>query len=85
LVFGLKWLSFHDDEIQTNASTHMRAKDFNLEIAATGRIVDKSRKQLESSLHGRLAERLLPFFSGNLFAQGRRAAGSWSRAGGLRN
>ncbi len=39
--------------------------------------------QLSQPLHARLAWRLLPLFTGMLFAQGRRTVASWLRAGGL--
>jgi DDE superfamily endonuclease len=39
--------------------------------------------QLSSVLHGRLAWRLLPVFTGLLFARGRRTAASWWRAAGV--
>ena len=39
--------------------------------------------QLSQPLHARLAWRLLPVFTGMLFAQGRRTVTSWLRGGGL--
>jgi hypothetical protein len=39
--------------------------------------------QLSSPLHARLAGRLLPIFTGMLFARGRKTAASWLRGGGL--
>jgi len=39
--------------------------------------------QLSQPLHGRLTWRLLPVFSGLLFAQGRRTVASWWRAAGI--
>jgi hypothetical protein len=40
-------------------------------------------KELSHVLHGKLAWRLLPLFTGMLFAQGRRTVASWLRGGGL--
>ncbi len=40
-------------------------------------------EHFSGSLHGRLAWRLLPLFTGMLFAQGRRTVASWLRAGDL--
>jgi hypothetical protein len=39
--------------------------------------------QLSQPLHARLAWRLLPIFTGMLFAQGRKTVASWLRGGGL--
>src|SRR5260370_10493143 len=38
---------------------------------------------LSGPLHGRIAWRLLPIFTGMLFAQGRKTVASWLRGGGL--
>src|SRR5258707_15259677 len=39
--------------------------------------------RLSGPLHGRIAWRLLPLFTGMLFAQGRKTVASWLRGGGL--
>src|SRR5258708_12568545 len=39
--------------------------------------------RLSGPLHGRSAWRLLPLFTGMLFAQGRKTVASWLRGGGL--
>lgn len=46
-------------------------------------LVESWVDQLSSTLHGRLAWRLLPLLSGMLFAQGRRTVSSWLCAGDL--
>src|SRR5258707_6205718 len=38
---------------------------------------------LSGPLHGRIAWRLLPLFTGMLFAQGRKTVARWLRGGGL--
>src|SRR5258708_35998139 len=38
---------------------------------------------LSGPLHGRIAWRLLPIFTGMLFAQGRKTVATWLRGGGL--